>query len=340
MSTWTIVFCTAAGPTIGLGHLRRSLTLAQELKKTNAKVHFLLRGGQEGIGFLGKYGFPGKLLKEDADWGLQESFQYCVETHANVLVIDSYSIEPKNIEGFQGEVVVIDDLCDRSLPVELIINGSVDGGMCTYQALPSTKLLLGPQYILLREVFSQQVNRRIRKHVDRILITVGGMDSMSLVSDLVEWTRETLEEVHIDLILGPFSQKGRDSEYLDEKQDDPLLCVYKDPTNLYDLMMGCDIAITGGGQTTYELAATGTPALAIQLADNQIHNLEGFSRNSTLNWVGSVNDENLKQKFQNDLGRLARSFKERQAMSKAGPMIVDGGGAKRVAQVVKEISNS
>jgi len=332
------VFCTTAGPTIGLGHLRRCLTLAQVLMEMSAKVHFLLRGEQNAIGFLEKYGFTGKLLEESADWGLQQSLEYCVENDANVLVIDSYPIEPKVIKGFQGKVVVIDDLCDRSLPVDLIINGSVNGGACIYRKLPSTKLLLGPQYILLREAFSQKVNRRIRKHVDRILITVGGMDSMSLISDLVTWTREAIENVHIDLILGPFVQGGKDHELLCQWQDDPLLCVHKNPPNFHDLMLACDIAVTGAGQTTYELAATGTPALAIMLADNQIHNLEGFSRKGTLNWVGSVSDTNLKEKFQDGLGRLARSLKERQAMSKAGPLIVDGSGAKRVAQVIKELS--
>ena len=338
MSAWSIVFCTTAGPKIGLGHLRRCLTLAQVLTEMNAKVHFLLRGEQDAIGFLEKYGFSGKILEESADWGLQESLDYCVENHANVLVIDSYPIEPKDIKGFRGKVVVIDDLCDRSLPVDLIINGSVNGEACIYQKLPSTKLLLGPQYILLREVFSQQVNRRIRKYVDRILITVGGLDSMSLISDLIKWTRETVKKTHIDLVLGPFVQGEKDHGCLGKWQDDLLLRVHQDPTNLYDLMMGCDIAVTGGGQTTYELAATGTPALAIQMADNQIHNLEGFSREDTLKWIGAVSDTNLREKFQDGLGRLARSLRERQTMSKAGPLIVDGGGAKRVAQVIKELS--
>ena len=338
MSGWPIVFSTAAGPTIGLGHLRRCLTLAQVLRDRNTKVQFLLRGEQNALRFLEKYDFPGKILEENVDWGLQQSVEYCVENQANVLVADSYPIEPKNIKGFKGKVVVIDDLCDRSLPVDLILNGAVNGENCMYEALPTTKLLLGPQYILLREAFSQEVNRRIRKQVNRILITMGGMDSMFLISKLIQWIRTTLEKPHIDLILGPFGQGIKDSEWLRQWQNDPLLCVYNDPKNVYGLMMECDIAITGGGQTTYELAATGTPALAIQLADNQIHNLEGFSGKRMLNWIGNVNDENLQEKFQDGLSRLARSFNERLAMSKTGPLIVDGGGAKRVGQVVKELA--
>ncbi len=338
MSEWPIVFCTTAGPTIGLGHLRRCLTLAQVLEEMNAKVHFLLRGEQSGIEFLKKYGFSGTLLKENPDWGLRESLEYCIQSRANVLVIDSYPVEPKDSKGFRGKVVVIDDLCDRSLPVDLIINGSVNGGDCRYQALPSTKLLLGPQYILLREVFSQKVNRRIRNEIDRILITIGGMNSMPLISDLLKWTRGAYKNVHIDLILGPFVEEEKALECLNQWRDDSFVCVHKDPINLYDLMLGCDIAIAGGGQTTYELAATGTPALAIQMAENQIHNLQGFSRNGALKWVGNVSDTNLMKTFQESLDRLARSLKERQAMSKAGPLIVDGYGARRVAQVIKELS--
>ena len=338
MNGWPVVFSTAAGPTIGLGHLRRCLTLAQVLKELNAEVHFLLRGEQSGIEFLERYGFSGTRLKENADWGLQESLAYCVQSRANVLIIDSYPVEPKDIKGFRGKVVVIDDLCDRSLPVDLITNGSVTGGACIYRKLPSTKLLLGPQYILLRDIFSKKVNRCIRKHIDRILMTVGGMASMSLMADVVTWTREIVEKARMDLVLGPFVQEMNDCRYLGQWQDDPLVCMHQDPPNFYDLMMECDIAVTGGGQTTYELAATGTPALAIMLAENQIHNLEGFSKLGTLKWVGSASDSNLKRKFQHGLARLAGSLKERQAMSKSGPLIVDGGGAQRVAQAIKELA--
>ena len=335
MSGWTIVFRAEAGSVIGLGHLRRCLTLAQTLKDMNAKIHFLLRADQSSIGFLEKYGFTGRLVDESDDWDLHESLEYCQDVQATVLVIDSYRIEPKDIKGFQCKVVVIDDLCDRSLPVEMILNGAVNGEACVYQTLPSTKLLLGPQYILLREVFNQKFCRNIKKDVDRILITVGGMDSLSFITKLVAWTRKSCERVHINLILGPFVE---DHESFREWQNDPLICVYQDPINFYDLMMRCDVAVTGGGQTTYELAAIGTPAIAIQLADNQIRNLEGFSKAGTLNWVGSVSDENLQEKFQDALRRLARSFNERQVMSAAGPLIVDGGGSKRVAHAIKELS--
>ena len=46
---------------------------------------------------------------------------------------------------------------------------------------------------------------------------------------------------------------------------------------MYSLMCLCDIAITGAGQTIYELMITGTPFLAIQLIENQKYNVLGLN---------------------------------------------------------------
>src|SRR5207244_11064830 len=66
---------------------------------------------------------------------------------------------------------------------------------------------------------------------------------------------------------------------------------YENPPQMRDLMLACDVAITGGGQTTYELAATGTPALAIRLADNQTGNLRGLSAHGAIRWAGDATDD-------------------------------------------------
>jgi len=44
------------------------------------------------------------------------------------------------------------------------------------------------------------------------------------------------------------------------------------PQDVAPLMLAADMAVCGGGQTTSELAATGTPAIAIRLAENQTLN--------------------------------------------------------------------
>ena len=101
-----------------------------------------------------------------------------------------------------------------------------------------------------------------------------------------------------------------------------------------DLMLACDVAITGGGQTTYELAATGTPGLAIRLADNQTGNLRGLSAHGAIRWVGDATDGDLKNKLLDALQDLAENREKRTEMNRAGRRLVDGRGAKRVAQAI------
>jgi len=101
-------------------------------------------------------------------------------------------------------------------------------------------------------------------------------------------------------------------------------------------MLKCDVAIAGGGQTTYELAATGTPAVAIRLADNQSGNLQGLSAKDALEWVGDVQDGDTESRVIGTLRNLAEHADKRARMSQAGRALVDGGGADRVAQAVLE----
>ena len=45
---------------------------------------------------------------------------------------------------------------------------------------------------------------------------------------------------------------------------------------MLNLMLKSDICISGGGQTTYELARVGVPTIGICLAENQKNNLMGW----------------------------------------------------------------
>src|SRR2546428_7754394 len=101
-------------------------------------------------------------------------------------------------------------------------------------------------------------------------------------------------------------------------------------------MLRCDVAVTGGGQTTYELAATGTPAIAIKMADNQTGNVRGLSVRGTLVWVGDADDSDLEGKVTGALKDLANDKCKRDDMSRAGRALVDGLGTERVARAILE----
>ena len=331
-----IAFRTKGGATVGLGHLRRCLTLALELEKNGVAVHFVVNREPLVLQFVGAHGFDVVDVGESDAFDLHETLEIIQRWRGDVLVVDSYDVPGGCLEKVMGTVLVtvIDDLADRPLPVDLVINGRIDASKLEYRGLPRTEFLLGPKYVLLRDGFALEPKRQIRQRIERILITVGGMDAFSLTPQLIDWTREALGPVAIDVVVGPFftGDSGDQSDAL-AKRDGPV-AVHRDPPDIHRLMLACDLAITGGGQTTYELAATGTPAVAIRLVDNQTGNLSGLSAKGALTWVGDVQDADLREQVVRILMALSRHCDRRRAMSLSGRLLVDGLGAKRVAQAI------
>ena len=99
-------------------------------------------------------------------------------------------------------------------------------------------------------------------------------------------------------------------------------------------MLRADLVLCGGGQTTYELAATGTPAVAIRLAANQTQNLAGLNSAQALVWAGDAQDADLETKAKRALVALAGDPARRAALSQRGRALVDGHGSARVARAI------
>jgi len=272
------------------------------------------------------------------DQELDRTQIYIKSLNSHALVIDTYSAQGYALAQVHAQcVAVIDDLANRPLPVDVVINGSVNASELTYVTSPQTQLLLGPKYLLLRDEFSQELSRWIRDRVERVLITVGGVDSFGLTSRLIAWTREAIGKVNLDVVLGPFFTQESLLRIEEVVAGDYAVTVHRDPQYLRDLMLSCDLAITGGGQTVYELAATGTPCIAIKLAENQSLNLIGLSAKGALLWAGDVRDRDLDDKVIKSLRDISVNKPLRDAMSQCGRSLVDGGGAVRVAQTLLQL---
>jgi UDP-2,4-diacetamido-2,4,6-trideoxy-beta-L-altropyranose hydrolase len=314
------------------------MTLAHVLQKQGGVIHFLVNQDPLVSNFLRKHGFDGVAIETQADRDLSQTLSHARRRDVQALVVDSYAVKGECFAQVREmAVAVVDDLADRPLPVDLVVNGAANACELSYRTSPRTKLLLGSDYILLREEFSYAPDRSIREHVVRVMITMGGTDPFTLTSRLIAWTRVAMNKVDVGVVVGPFFTEDAVHRIEQLVEGDSFVTLYRDPHNLRDLMLSCDVAIVGGGQTTYELAATGTPAVAIRLADNQTGNLHSLSAKGALEWVGDVHDVDLEGRVIAALQDLAENPDKRMKMSRAGRALVDGGGAGRVAQAVLEI---
>ena len=329
-----VAFRTEGGRRTGLGHVRRCLSLAQAFQILGAQSLFLLDGDPEVSELVSAVGFETTRIRSEHD--LVDTICLCSDYGADVIVADSYALSTSYFRGLSesfGTVVVLDDLADRELPVKYVVNGSAKADQLRYQVGPQTSFLLGPQYILLRSEFSMMPTRTHSTHVRRVLITLGGSDTNNLTLRLMQWVARTLGSVKQDVVVGPLFE-NREALHHEAKMSAGSIVLHHNPQNMRNLMLTADLALCGGGQTTYELAAVGTPSIAIQTAENVTGNLKGLSSMGTLVWVGDAHDVDLESKLIAELLALSVDMSRRAAMSGQGRALVDGQGAARVARVL------
>lgn len=342
MSGQIVVFRTNAGSVIGLGHLRRCLTLARAVEALGGECAFIVNRDPSVRTFLERQRVTWEEVDDDDTRDFSETSRILAGRQASACVIDSYEISSECIARLHGtRVVVLDDLADRHFQcVDLVVNGTPGAAALSYRIGPETRLLLGPKYLLLREEFAGLHPPSVKPRLERVLITVGGMDQQALTPKLIRWVREVLPEAMLDVVIGPFFCHAVICRTETLAAVDSKIALWFDPPAMRDLMVGADLAVTGGGQTTYELAACGTPAVAIRLGDNQTHNLRALAASGTLQWIGDGDDPELQQRLQAAVGRLASDHVTREEMSRGGRALVDGKGATRVAGELLTISRN
>jgi UDP-2,4-diacetamido-2,4,6-trideoxy-beta-L-altropyranose hydrolase len=333
-----VLFLTGGGPAVGLGHVRRCLALAGALRDLGAESLFLLDGDPAVVAAVTAEGLEAVRAGVGVDPGA--AIRACRERHAAAVVVDSYALGTQYLSALAVAglfVAALDDLADRERPVGLVVNGSAGAERLAYRGASHTRYLLGPRYIPLRPEFAEPPAREFAPGLRRVLITVGGADPHGLTERFVHWTGRALGGVEQDVVVGPLFGTAQPLRTAARSAGGPVL-LHEDPKEMRALMLGADLALAGGGQTTYELAATGTPAVAVRMADNQTLNLRGLAEAGALLWAGDAGDADLESALTDALAALAGNAARRAAMSRRGRELVDGQGAARVARAILEVA--
>jgi UDP-2,4-diacetamido-2,4,6-trideoxy-beta-L-altropyranose hydrolase len=333
-STPGIAFRTTAGKGIGFGHLRRCITLATAVRAAapSVEVEFWIDGPPDAAAFCARHGF----VVQSVNQGDTPTMELLRRSSAiGILIVDAYDVDAASLTTWKSHVdalVVVDDLADRFLDADLVINGSPYARGLSYRVAGKCLMLLGPDYALLRSSFQGWPARQASEQVSRVLVTLGGADPDGLTEPVVLAVRRALPVTSIDVIVGPLfgPTPGLDALAASDASLTHLHRGIDDPT---PLMAQAEMAVSGGGQTLYELAATGLPAVAMCLASNQEGNVSALATVPTLlrapvpasaassDW-SSVADT---------VRALAADRQLRQRMSEVGRKLIDGRGAPRVA---------
>jgi len=274
-------------------------------------------------------------------------------------------------------VIYIDDLKRFAYPVHTVINYSVwareEDYIRIYQN-PLPRFLTGGSYIPLREEFAH-IKRTINPDVNNILITMGGTDSYNVIGKLLhrifdrtsnsdqtnnsEQTIRSNQEASHDhpsiethdfrpedakvlpsmeyhVIVGIFNQ-NKEELYAIAKQY-PNIHLHENVSNMSNYMRQCDIAISAGGSTLYELCACGTPTIVMEIADNQ-NGAQIWQDHDYMLYAGNIvkEEETCLAACLSHLNTYINNYQLRRSFSERMQNLVDGKGAERIAEYLRQL---
>jgi len=361
------VFIRADASTlIATGHVIRTLTLADRLRRRGAKVSYVCRelpgnlcnlitqhgfvvhrlpfGPERAIAAERLSGYE-RWLGVDFKIDLEESRSLIDREDQDIdwLIVDHYALDWRwelALRKYVRYILVIDDLEDRKHSCDLLLNQN----FCDdadhpqeSQNISEHRSLLGPTFALLRDEFVQE-RMRLKpqcKKVGRLLVYFGGADPDNETGKALS-ALELMDDsnLSVEVIVGPSNPNSDRVAIQCERMSQ--VRFHQGVEKMAKMIASCDLALGASGSSTWERCCLGLPALLVAVADNQ----EQIGRNAELLGVARYLGPSSALKVEDiarELAALLHRPDQLVDMSQRGMALVDGLGTERVISAMEEI---
>lgn len=269
LSKTLVVIRVDSSKEIGMGHLSRCLLIAKFIQKKGVDVMFLTQEDGTCLQVVEK-GYQSYKITEEEIFDISQLPHY-YDYFILIADINSKSIFKNsksyfsNLDlirkGFQM-LVTLEELTDYPYCSDIVIIPYFGANKIKLRECSNVVYLLGEKYFLLRDEFYNN-DFIVQKLAKNILITMGGGDPNRISLKVLSALAVLGKEYKFYVVLGQASDIS-DSElhHIMGNYKDSLV-VYRNCSQISEVMMSCDIALTNSGLTKYELAALGVPTVVI-----------------------------------------------------------------------------
>ncbi|MEG3179099.1 UDP-2,4-diacetamido-2,4,6-trideoxy-beta-L-altropyranose hydrolase [Sphingomonas sp. LT1P40] len=342
-----------ASRAIGTGHVRRMIALAEALRTCGAQVRFVTRDlGLDVAGMLAEAGFECALLPKPAgmpfesdvphgQWAEVDQGSDAADTlialaaNTEWVVVDHYGFDARWHravgQGAGCRIAVIDDLADRSIDADVVIDHNfAPDHRAKYAGRIERRasILGGPRFALLGPAYADAPRHEPAAQVGSVGIFLGGVDQDNL-------SATALEAVDLAGFVGPVEIVSTTANpnlaaLRVTAAKRPGTTVATDLPDLAAFFARHDIQIGAGGGATWERCCIGAPTLLLVVADNQLAvapALRNAGVVATPDPIRALDPAAIAAA----LGPLLDDTQRRQSLSERSRALVDGRGARRVA---------
>lgn len=316
-----VLFKTRGGHQEGMGDITSSLALAKEFSKRGHGLSFVVNRNPKVVECLSLENFP--IIMEDQFYQkptvYNQLYDIIIANQLNTPVYEMNQLREKS-----KILVTIDDVGEGSQLADLRFN----------VLYPIANSISDFKYIPLASTFQKKHSLpiSIKKHVKNIVVTQGGSDTYGFTPTIVKALHCLSANICCNIVLGP--------NYVHFVQLEEALQGIKASTkiiqgesDLSNLMLEADLAISAGGITLFELACLGIPTIVVcgetfeEVTANRLQS-EGFGINMGF---GKQLDET---KFQNAVINLISNDGLRLKMGLRGKELIDGLGFTRMVSFI------
>ncbi len=339
-----VLFRVDGGAEMGMGHVYRSLAVANELTQivSNADMCFLMRADlPEGVQHISQSGHSVRVVPGGGGRDLETMLEVIRDYSPNIIVNDQPYLEADYLSALAGlgasTVNLVDSLDDIENPTGLasIIIAAMqedEADLNDYHA--------GPAFAILRDSFREKAKTTVSAAAKdgrrRVVLSFGGSDPQNLTMKAL-LALDAVEELETTVVLGPaFSYRTELDALLAELRSRPT--ILKNVEHMADILFEADLVLCSGGMTVFEIAALGRPGIVLCQNTRERDRMDGFARYGTIVHLGLGTDVEPDVIRDSALALLEDS-ERRKRMGDAGSRLVDAQGANRVYEVMKKAGN-
>ncbi|MBA3750499.1 MAG: hypothetical protein H0X03_06345 [Nitrosopumilus sp.] len=320
-----VAIYASTGTKVGLGHLKRCLSIAEEFKKLSQNIEFLL----DNIIFS-------HLISESG-----YSFKHITSLNTkkyDILITDKYELDEEVLKFLKKNcriLVRLDDgypLLLKDQMSDVIINGNPYGNVNTYEGIVKKDcyLLVGKEFIPMDQKFCKlRSSYKIRNEIKNATITFGASDDVKYSEEI------SMELSSQNIFANIYVLNGKILKNRLNPKTTSKLKLLSIINNIHKIFAISDIVICSSSSTCWQLATIGLPFITFKTADNQTLGFKYIKETG----IGialeedAINNGLLKTKIKN-LDKTKRQYLYEKSRSD-----IDCNGSKRIADKLIALVN-
>jgi UDP-2,4-diacetamido-2,4,6-trideoxy-beta-L-altropyranose hydrolase len=232
-------------------------------------------------------------------------------------------------------LLLVDDFASRaSFPAHMILNPNLGASEDAYRGKRfCAPLLLGALYTpLRREFISLDHERTFPERAQRVLVTLGGSDPENLTPRIVESLRR-LDGLRVIAVAGASYEHRSELASLAASN----VTLISNASNMPELMLSADLAITAAGGTLWELLYCRCAVLSYARNPVQARVVDLVAQRGATRDLGNTNAF-AAPALAEAVEDLAANRTLRHQMADAGSLLIDGKGPERVIAAIQAMS--